>query len=89
MKSGRCPTPPSRCSIWRNDWKISPDGKGGSIVDFSIDFEFKSRIFEMVAGQVFNSALRAMIGAFETRAAKLYAATSAPGISSSSAHSAA
>lgn len=74
----------------RNDWKFAPDGKGGTLVDFSIEFEFKSRIFEMIAGQVFDRALRMMIGAFEERAAKLYSSGSAaPGISSSSAHSAA
>lgn len=76
----------------RNDWSFRPDGKGGSLVDFSIDFEFRSRLFEMVAGQVFDRALRAMIGAFETRALSLYGASasgSASGISSSSAHSAA
>jgi len=45
----------------------------------------------MVAGQVFDRTLRMMIGAFEDRAAKLYASSArvAPGISSSSAHSAA
>ena len=75
----------------RNDWKFSANGEGGTLVDFSIDFEFKSRLFEMVAGQVFDRALRTMIGAFEARAAKLYASPVkvAPGISNSSAHSAA
>ncbi len=75
----------------RNDWSFASDGKGGSLVDFSIEFEFKSRIFEMIAGQMFDRALRMMIGAFEERAAKLYGASTivAPGISSSSAHSAA
>jgi coenzyme Q-binding protein COQ10 len=74
----------------RNDWKFQPDGKGGTLVDFSIEFEFKSRLFEMVAGQVFDRALRMMIGAFEERAAKLYSSPSTEsGISSSSAHSAA
>ncbi|WP_340313250.1 type II toxin-antitoxin system RatA family toxin [Rhizorhabdus argentea] len=75
----------------RNDWKFTSDGHGGTIVDFAIEFEFKSRLFEMVAGQVFDRTLRMMIGAFEERAAKLYASSArvAPGISSSSAHSAA
>ena len=76
-----------------NDWKFRPDGKGGTLVDFCVDFAFKSRMFEMLAGQVFDRALRKMIGAFEERAARLYADSStssaAPGISSSSAHNAA
>lgn len=75
----------------RNDWTFARDGEGGTHVDFSIEFEFKSRIFEMIAGQMFDRALRMMIGAFEERAAKLYASSPsvAPGSSSSSAHSAA
>jgi coenzyme Q-binding protein COQ10 len=74
-----------------NDWQFRPDGEGGCLVDFTVDFAFKNRVFEMLAGQVFDRALRKMIGAFETRAADLYGASSAPaeGISNSSAHNAA
>lgn len=78
-----------------NDWTFSPDGEGGCKVEFCVDFAFKNRMFEMLAGQVFDRALRKMIGAFETRAAALYAASSDgdngsdPGINSSSAHNAA
>jgi len=78
-----------------NDWHFRPDGKGGSLVDFSVDFAFKNRVFEMLAGQMFDRALRKMIGAFETRAAALYGASSpdsspsSDGISRSSAHNAA
>ena len=76
-----------------NEWRFRPDGEGGSLVDFSVDFAFKNRMFEMLAGQVFAAALMKMIGAFETRAAQLYGRSAAPegsgGNSSSSAHSAA
>ncbi|UZK66918.1 type II toxin-antitoxin system RatA family toxin [Sphingomonas sp. M1-B02] len=72
-----------------NDWKFRSDGKGGCLVDFCVDFAFKNRVFEMLAGQVFDRALRKMINAFEERAARLYGDSGAPGISSSSAQSAA
>jgi coenzyme Q-binding protein COQ10 len=76
-----------------NDWKFRPDGEGGCFVDFTVDFAFRSRIFEALAGQVFDRALRRMIGAFEERAVKLYGAgdtmLSADGSKSSSAHKAA
>ena len=71
----------------RNDWTFRADGSGCQ-VDFSVDFEFKSRMFEMLAGQMFGAALRKMIGAFEDRAAALYGSGES-GISNSSAHSAA
>jgi coenzyme Q-binding protein COQ10 len=77
-----------------NDWKFRPDGKGGTLVDFCVDFAFKNRVFEALAGQMFDMALRKMINAFEERAAVLYgaggaAAIAASGISKSSAHNAA
>ncbi len=81
----------------RNEWAFRPDGAGGTLVDFAVDFAFKSRLFELLAGQMFDRALRKMIGAFESRAAALYSAGASgspipggdAGSSSSSAHSAA
>lgn len=70
-----------------NEWRFAPDGEGGTHIDFLVDFAFKSRIFEALAGQMFDRALRRMIGAFEARAHALYG--DPPGSSSSSAHSAA
>jgi coenzyme Q-binding protein COQ10 len=71
-----------------NHWRFRPDGDGGVLVDFEVAFEFKNRLFEMIAGQMFDSALRKMIGAFETRAAALYGPGES-GSSRSSAHNAA
>ena len=66
-----------------NEWKFERAADGGTNVGFSVDFAFKSRIFESLAGAMFDRALRRMTTAFEQRAAALY------GISSSSAQSAA
>jgi coenzyme Q-binding protein COQ10 len=55
-----------------NDWTFRDDGQGSCYVDFCVDFAFKNRMFEMLAGQVFDRALRKMIGAFEDRAKVLY-----------------
>ena len=71
-----------------NSWKFAPDGEGGTIIDFCVDFAFRSRIFESLAGQMFDRALRRMIGAFEDRAHALYGPGES-GSSSSSAQSAA
>ncbi len=73
-----------------NDWRFRPDDKGGVLIDFEVDFAFKSKLFEMLAGQMFDKALRKMIGAFEARAETLYGVSEAEtGNSSSSAHNAA
>ncbi len=61
----------------RNDWTFRPDGQGGTLVDFLVEFEFRSRLFEAIAGTIFGEAVRKMVGAFETRAAKLYGAGAA------------
>ena len=66
-----------------NEWEFERAADGGTEVHFSVDFAFRSRIFESLAGQMFDRALRRMTSAFEQRAAALY------GISSSSAQSAA
>jgi coenzyme Q-binding protein COQ10 len=70
-----------------NSWKFNAV-PGGTEIDFCVDFAFRNRIFEALAGQMFDRALRRMIGAFEDRAHDLYGA-GASGSSSSSAHSAA
>ncbi|HTG64043.1 MAG TPA: type II toxin-antitoxin system RatA family toxin [Sphingomicrobium sp.] len=67
----------------KNEWRFDPAPDGGTNVYFSVDFAFKSRLFESLAGAMFDRALRRMTGAFEQRAAALY------GISRSSAQSAA
>ena len=72
-----------------NSWSFEPDGKGGTKIGFCVDFAFKSRIFESLAGQMFDRALRRMIGAFETRAHELYGDCPQEGSSRSSAQSAA
>ena len=64
-----------------NEWKFERATDGGSNVEFSVDFAFKSRLFETLAGSMFDRALRRMTGAFEKRAEQLY------GINRSSAQS--
>lgn len=71
----------------RNDWLFEDDPNGGCRIDFSVEFAFKNRMFEALAGQMFDYALRRMIGAFEARAHALYGVGS--GNNSSSAISAA
>ena len=56
-------------NIWR--FKDLPDGAGCEI-EFSVEFTFRNRIFEALAGQYFDRAFRKMVGAFEARADELY-----------------
>jgi coenzyme Q-binding protein COQ10 len=73
-----------------NTWHFAPDERGGCRIEFECDFAFRNALFEKLAGQYLDRAFRKMVGAFETRAAKLYGTDAAPsGSSSSSATSAA
>lgn len=60
----------------RNEWRFRPDGQGGTLVDFAVDFEFRSRILDKAASAVFGQAVKRAIAAFENRAAALYASSS-------------
>lgn len=54
-----------------NRWRFAPDGQG-TRVDFFLDFQFRSRLLEVMAGHMFEKATSHMIDAFRRRAAALY-----------------
>lgn len=54
----------------KNVWSIN-NANNCSEVKFSIDFEFKSRILDMVIGMIFSTTTEKMITAFESRAKDL------------------
>lgn len=60
----------------QNNWKFEDAPDGGSVVDFTVDFAFRNRVFEALAGQFFDSALRKMTCAFIERADDLYGSNS-------------
>ena len=55
-----------------NLWQFRDLPEGGCEVDFSVDFTFRNKMFEMLAGQYFDRAFRKMVTAFEERAESLY-----------------
>ena len=56
-----------------NHWRFTPSA-GGCQVDFSIRFEFRSRLLAKLAGAKFEKALTRMTQAFEARAGALSSA---------------
>ncbi|HUB85193.1 MAG TPA: type II toxin-antitoxin system RatA family toxin [Rhizomicrobium sp.] len=52
-------------------WRFTPQDEKSCRVDFSIDFEFKSRVLGAVAGTAFAFVATQMTRAFEERARKL------------------
>jgi coenzyme Q-binding protein COQ10 len=57
-------------------WTFKPHPEGTQI-DFSLEFEFRSRLLQHTVRVLFAEAVRRMVSAFEARAAKLYGKPSA------------
>jgi len=59
-----------------NNWSFRQLEDGGCEIDFCVDFAFKSKMFEALAGQYIDRAFRKMVAAFESRAEALYGSNS-------------
>jgi coenzyme Q-binding protein COQ10 len=59
-----------------NTWKFRDLSEGGCEINFCVEFAFRNRIFEALAGQYFDRAFRKMVSAFEARAEELYGSSS-------------
>lgn len=55
-----------------NYWKFLPDPQG-CLIDFFVDFEFKSKLMQKAMGVIFNEAVHKMVSAFVKRADDIYA----------------
>ncbi|GAB4231840.1 MAG: type II toxin-antitoxin system RatA family toxin [Kiloniellaceae bacterium] len=56
-----------------NHW-VFEDHPEGCLIDFYVDFEFRSKLLQKVIEGLFHEAVRRMVAAFETRAQDLYGA---------------
>lgn len=56
-----------------NHWIFIP-AEGGCLIDFYVDFEFRSKMLQKLIGVLFGEAVRRMVAAFENRARELYGA---------------
>lgn len=63
----------------KNDWAFEDVVGGGSIVDFSIAFEFRSLFLQATAQTVFEKAFAKMSDAFVARAGAVYGADAGTG----------
>ena len=55
-----------------SSWVITPASKQSSDIAFTVDYEMKSAMLQMVMGTLFSSAAQKIMSAFEARARKLY-----------------
>lgn len=55
-----------------NHWIFAPEGPDSCVIDFFVDFEFRSRVLQAAGGRVFGEAVKVMVHAFERRADELF-----------------
>ena len=55
-----------------NSWRFKTQSEDNCMIDFYVDFEFRSRLLNKLMGALFQEAVRRMVGAFEKRAFELY-----------------
>ena len=55
-----------------NHWIFAPEGPDSCVIDFFVDFEFRSRVLQALVGRVFGEAVKVMVHAFERRADELF-----------------
>ena len=54
-----------------NHWRFEPH-EDGCLIDFYVDFEFRSKLLQTLIEGLFHEAVKRMVGAFEARAKDLY-----------------
>lgn len=54
-----------------NHW-VFEEAEGGTLIDFYVDFEFRSIVLQKIMGALFSEAVARMVAAFEKRAHALY-----------------
>ena len=55
-----------------NHWNFIPEGPDSCTIDFYVDFEFRSRVLQLMMDRVFGEAVKVMVRAFERRADELF-----------------
>jgi coenzyme Q-binding protein COQ10 len=61
-----------------NNWRFEPGDAGGVVVDFFIDFDFRSRALGLLMSAVFSRAVEKVVQAFEERARAVYGTPAHP-----------
>ena len=61
----------------RNQWQFKP-APDGCLIDFSVEFEFRSSVLQKLVSVLLNEVVLRMVGAFEKRAYVLYGDSTQP-----------
>lgn len=53
-------------------WTFQPTSDGGTVIEFSVEFAFRSRLLQRTTGMFLDEAARAMVTAYIHRARQIY-----------------
>ena len=56
----------------KNSWRFNAQSEDTCMIDFYVEFEFRSLLLNKLMGALYQEAVRRMVGAFEKRASELY-----------------
>jgi len=56
-------------------WNFEPEGEDGTVIEFSADYEFSSRVLAAMASRMFEIMFGEIVDAFETRADRVLGPT--------------
>jgi coenzyme Q-binding protein COQ10 len=80
-------SPPSRIDVSSDDplferfkqaWTFEPAPEGGTIVEYHVDFEFRSRPLQLLMGGMFSDQIDRTAAAFRRRARQLFGPSISP-----------
>ena len=57
---------------YHQSWTFQPTSDGGTIVEFSVEFIFRSRLLQLAVGTFLEEAAKTMVTAFKHRARQQY-----------------
>jgi coenzyme Q-binding protein COQ10 len=56
----------------QNQWRFIREPDGSCLIDFSVEFSFKNKMFQSLVEVFFEQVVKRMVDAFEKRAQDLY-----------------
>lgn len=58
---------------YRQTWTFHPGPNGGTMVEFEVEYEFRSRALQLLMGAFLEDTAKSMVSAFKRRARQIYA----------------
>lgn len=58
--------------LYQQSWTFQPGKDGGTMVEFQVEYRFRSRALQLLMGALLGEAAKSMVNAFKRRARQIY-----------------